>query len=75
MATCGLLREDNTQCLALMSYKLQGFRLTTVMALDGHAAVMVTERAPIELQTPIMNDNEPFVSKAERFMASALRAH
>jgi hypothetical protein len=51
-----------------------------MMALDRRASVVVDERESpdvmaIDLQTPIMNDNEPFVSKGERFMASALRAH
>ena len=50
------------------------------MALDGRAGVVVAERGSpdvttIDLQTPIMNSDEPFVSEGERFIASALRAH
>jgi hypothetical protein len=76
----GLLGEDHAPSLAPMSYLLQGFRSTTVMALDGRAGVVVAEREspdvmPIDLQTPIINGAEPFVSEGGRFISSALGAH
>jgi CheY-like chemotaxis protein len=56
VATSGLLIEDNAPSLALMSSLLQGFRLTTLMALDGRAGVVAAESAssdvmPMDMQT------------------------
>jgi CheY-like chemotaxis protein len=79
VAVRGLAGEDNAPSLAFLSDPLQGCRLTTVMALDGRAGVVVAEHESldvmrIDLQTPIINGTIRLASKGERFIASALRA-
>ena len=49
-----------------------------MMALDVRAVVVARESSDvvrIDVQTPVMNGDEHFVSGGERFTASALRAH